>query len=848
MKLSHFIVATSIVVGALFLGGSWFAVGHTFESVFRQRAQEQADEVARITFTSMYEIMSLGWTREQAERFLDALHHGGAADQMAVQLYRAPRVIARYGDIDQPDADDTLRGVIEHGQPADEVIDGQFRTIHPLKAEARCLACHDNAAAGDVLGAIEIRQPYERLIRHTRLAFYSAALPSVLLGMLLIGAAIAWVSRRVGRSVGEVEQRLNAIGRFSDLRHLELPPHQRDFNEIERIQQAILSLAVRLRSIAVDKNILMFEIGLLEKFVITSDVVRDWREYVSQLLSDINSILPAHVLFSVFQVDDELFEIEIFWHRMPDADSRAYLEAEVTAALGRDQRFCAPTSLNVHHHHPLGPQTPVRLDQDALALQVKSFFVDNPRIGSIVGIGVHSDTLREPTHNLVLDSILSTLLNVVGSIKAIHKYTRDLEYYATRDPLTDLYNQRVFWEFLDYEIARDRRHDAKTTLLMVDLDNFKLVNDHFGHAVGDRFLQAFARAAQNAVRSGDVLARYGGDEFVVLLPETDLAESARIAQDILAAASQVSIEVGALGSATASVSIGMAVYPDHADNAKDFFLFADTLMYRAKADGKQRVAQPSEEDVVEVFRNISDMGFAVLHATNERRIIPYFQPIVSAQTQHPEAVEVLSRMEVGGTLMQAHQFIEIAEKTGIIHRLDAIVIEAALEKAAASDFAGDLFFNLSPRALVLADFTRTLRSIVRNSRISPERIVFELTERDTVKNLSALERFFASLKTEGFRLAIDDFGSGFSSFHYLRQFPFDYLKIEGDFIANMIDNPRDRILVRSINDLARALDIRVIAEFVESAEVLDLVRELGIDYAQGYHVGAPSRELPGKLG
>jgi EAL domain-containing protein (putative c-di-GMP-specific phosphodiesterase class I) len=203
----------------------------------------------------------------------------------------------------------------------------------------------------------------------------------------------------------------------------------------------------------------------------------------------------------------------------------------------------------------------------------------------------------------------------------------------------------------------------------------------------------------------------------------------------------------------------------------------------------------------------------------------------------------LLRLEVNGELMRADQFIEIAEKIGVIHRLDAIVIEAALAKIKDSDYDGYIFFNLSPRALVLSEFARTLRTVVKASGIAPERIVFEITERDTVKNLSLLERFITDLKSEGFGLAIDDFGSGFSSFHYLRRFPFDFLKIEGDFIANMLNSERDRVFVQSITELAKALDIQVVAEFVESAEVLEMLRELKIDFAQGYYIGRPERQV-----
>lgn len=842
MNLKAFIIATSAAVGIIFAGGSWWAISSAFEQAFSTHARDQAREAARVSFAAMYGIMSQGWTRAQAERFLDGIHAGRSESGLKVAIYRGAAVEARYGSIAQPVPDALVDAALRHGEAADRLADGVFRSAIPLKAEARCLGCHDNAGMGEVLGAIEVSQPYAQVLQHARSAFYLSALPSLLLGLLLAGTAVWWVGRLISRSVSEVERSLDSINKVSDLRHLTPGKHRHSFSEIERVHEAIGGLAGRLRTIAVDKDILLFEIGLLEKFVITSEVIRDWRAYVGRLLEDINTIIDAHVLFSVFQIDDELFDVEIFWHVQPGAATRAQIEGVVRDTLRDDPRFSDPALLNIHHHYPAKPATePV--DAVALTLRVKSFFVDRPKIGSIVGIGVQSAGAVDQTHNLVLDSILSTLLNVVGSIKAIHKYTRDLEYYATRDPLTDLYNQRVFWELLDYEIDRSRRHDSRATLLLIDLDNFKLINDHYGHATGDRFLQQFARSMQGALRGGDILARYGGDEFVVILPETELEQGHAIARRVLDVTRDIALDVPDNDPIRGTVSIGLAVYPDHATAGKDLFLFADNMMYRAKAEGKERVVVPTEEDVMAVFRDVSEMSLAVLNAVNERRIIPFFQPIMRVEDGRIAAVEVLSRLEVNGQLLRADQFIEIAEKMGVIHRLDAIVIEAALARVRESDFDGHIFFNLSPRALVLAEFARTLRTIVAASGIAPERIVFEITERDTVKNLSLLERFICDLKAEGFRLAIDDFGSGFSSFHYLRRFPFDFLKIEGDFIANMINSERDQIFVQSITELSRALNIQVIAEFVESAEVLDMLHDFGIDYAQGYHIGRPDREI-----
>jgi diguanylate cyclase (GGDEF)-like protein len=471
--------------------------------------------------------------------------------------------------------------------------------------------------------------------------------------------------------------------------------------------------------------------------------------------------------------------------------------------------------------------------------------VEEPKIGGIVGIGVQIDRLRDETQQLVMDSVLSTLLNVVGSVRAIYKYTHDLEYYATRDPLTDLYNQRMFWELIGYEIDRSRRHNDKFCLLVIDLDNFKTINDSCGHAFGDHFLEQFARALQGALRAGDILARYGGDEFVAILSETGGEDGREVAQRVLDAASVLELAAPSGAMVKATVSIGMAVFPDHAADEKDLFLFADNMMYKAKRAGKGNVAVPTEEDVVDVFRSLSEKSLIVLNAVEERHIVPYFQPIIASREGGYAAVEVLSRINLpDGMMLGAGEFVEIAEKMGVIHKIDYIVMEKALAAVKEHGFPGLVFVNLSPRAFLVSEFGAEVRRIVDNCGLAPGRIVFEITERETVKNLGILETFLNDLKRSGFRLAIDDFGSGFSSFHYLRRFPVDFVKIEGEFIANMLHDERDRIFVRSITGLARDLGMKVVAEYVEDAEVLELVAETGIHLAQGYHIGKPMPQLP----
>ena len=844
MRIRTFILTASAVVAVGFLGLGYVAVNRVLDHTVRQSALDSSSTLARVTFASMYQLMSTGWSRQQAEQFLGAVAGAAKDTPTHVQIFHGGIVVQDYGEIAQPPIDGPLNEALSKGKPITETLDSGIRYLMPLVADERCLGCHAHAVAGSVLGAVEVRQDFSPLLEKAHGDFLLWLLVIAPLASA-VAAVVVWrLNRRLEQSIAVVDRAVAQVGAVADLRKLQFADHDLGFDELNNLFRHLGDLIERLRSVAMDKGVLHFEVGLLEKFVITSDVVRDWGDYISRLLAEINQVMTTHLLFSLFRIDEGAFDLDIFWSRPPAAETRIMIEAHIRRLVAGDPRCEAGAAIHVRHHAPFEGE-PLVLDEQSAELHTKSLLVDAPKIGGIVGIGVHSSMVGDETLRLVMDSILATMLNVVGALKAIHKYTRDMEFYATRDPLTDLYNRRVFWELFEYEVARAQRHDYRFALLVVDLDNFKLVNDAYGHSTGDRYLQAVAQAMKNVLRPGDIFARYGGDEFVALLPEIAVDDAAAVAQRVLEAAAALELPAHEGGKVAGSVSIGLAVYPLHADNAKDLFLFADNMMYKAKGAGKHQVGVPSEQELAEVFRDMTQTTMMVVSAVNEDRIVPFFQPILDLQANRIVGYEVLSRLEQDGHYIEASRFIEFAEKAGVIHRLDTLVMERALRAVAEAGFAGQIFLNLSPRALTLTDFLSTLKATVAGAGIEPGQVVFEITERDTVKNIAVLERLVRELKRDGFKLAIDDFGSGFSSFQYLRRFPVDYVKIEGDFIVNILENQRDRAFVQTIRQLACDLDIQVIAEHVESLEVLEELRAMGVELAQGYHVGRPQRQLEG---
>ena len=842
--IKGFILTAALVVSVVLFAGMYLATTHVFDHAVRRNAATVSRTLAQATFQAMFQIMRRGWTRPEVEAFIHGVSRSRRDAPYDIHIYRGELVTKRFGPIDQGAMDQTVKLTFRIGQPQTVHTDNGLRYTYPLMARDECLRCHTNASIGKVLGVIDVKQDLSPLIaeaRHNLIVSLLWVAPLPFLVAILVAMVL---HRKVNRSVGFLESNIERVNRISDLTNLELQRMDLGFAELNNIFAKIEKLTQKLKSVAVDKELLEFEIRLLEKFVITSEVVRDWREYISFLLIDINKVIQAYTLFSIFKVDDELFDLEVFWIAPPTDATRAMMEKAVHRSLQQNPNFHDVTTVSINHNVSQPDGTPIGLDGKEIELQTKSLIVDTPKIGGIVGIGVHADIVKDETRLLVMESILSTLLNVVGSVKAIYKYTRDLEFYATRDPLTNLYNQRLFWEMLGYEISRAERHGYKFTLLVIDLDNFKTINDSFGHSFGDDFLREFAHAVQRALRTGDIFARYGGDEVVVVLPETDTTQAATVGERILENAARMELTAPDGTVVQATVSVGVAIYPDHATDMKDLFLFADNMMYKAKTEGKNRIGVPTEEDVVEIFRSIGEKSIIISKAIKEKRIIPYFQPILHVEGNRVEAVEVLSRIELEDKrIMGASEFIEIAEKMGMIHLLDYAVMEKAFQRVRDTGYAGLLFVNLSPRALVLNEFSREVRRLTSKYGINPRKVVFEITERDTVKNFSILEKFVHDLKMEDFKLAIDDFGSGFSSFHYLKRFPIDYLKIEGDFIVNMINDKRDKAFVYSMAALARELGIKAVAEFVENEEVLAFVRAAGIEYAQGYHIGRPATEL-----
>ena len=413
---------------------------------------------------------------------------------------------------------------------------------------------------------------------------------------------------------------------------------------------------------------------------------------------------------------------------------------------------------------------------------------------------------------------------------------RQLRHLADHDALTGLHNRRRFDEELGRSIANALRFGEGSALVLVDIDDFKYVNDTLGHAAGDELLRSIAAMLQRRARATDVLARVGGDEFALLLARASGEEARRVAADLVQMARDHAVALGGELVRT-TVSVGAVAFDARSGSGEDVLIAADRAMYEAKAQGRDRYVVYTD---VTTGAGRAQMPWEqrIRRALDNDAFVLHCQPILTLSSGAVEHYELLLRLrESDGTLTFPGAFLDVAERLGLIHAIDQWVVRQAIALAAAHP---ELTFavNVSGASMDDHDLLALVRRELDRSGSDPSRLVFEITETATVARMDDARRFAEAVTGLGCRLAIDDFGTGFGSFFYFKHLPVSYLKIDGDFIAN----PRsrtDELVIEAIVGMARGLGKRTIAEFVGDDETLALLSALGVDFAQGYHVGRP---------
>lgn len=441
-----------------------------------------------------------------------------------------------------------------------------------------------------------------------------------------------------------------------------------------------------------------------------------------------------------------------------------------------------------------------------------------------------------------LGSVIGVVL-VFHDVTEKHTLTHQLSFQATHDGLTGLYNRQEFERRLGIMIGNASALNLEHALIYLDLDQFKVINDTCGHSAGDELLRQLTVLLQKNVRDSDTLSRLGGDEFGLLLYNCQQEKAISIANQLLATiqAFRFAWEDKMF---TIGASIGLVMVNRESGNVAHLLSAADTACYAAKDKGRNRIQVFSINDS-ELAQRHGEMNWVgrISKAFEEDRFLLYYQPIVPLQRSQGDEqhFEILIRMRgENNQLIPPADFIPAAEHYNLMTTVDRWVVSHAFNwLVASSNRQSCCAINLSGQSLGDENFLDFVVEQIHGTKLQPQHVCFEITETAAITNFSSALHFINEIKNLGCRFSLDDFGSGMSSYAYLKTLPVDYLKIDGSFVKDIIDDPIDLAMVEAINNIGHVMDIQTIAEFVENDAILEKLRYIGVDYAQGFGIAKP---------
>lgn len=489
--------------------------------------------------------------------------------------------------------------------------------------------------------------------------------------------------------------------------------------------------------------------------------------------------------------------------------------------------------------------------QEALRI-VREYSRDLPVIivSGEIGEEVAIKAMHSGAKDYIMKDNLARLIPVIlrekkqyESIKAHHETEENYRFLRYHDKLTNLVNRQEFESRIDRALQDVKRNRDTHVLMFLDLDQFKVVNDTCGHIAGDELLVRTTKVLKSQIRERDTLARLGGDEFGILLENCNKQEALETAHRIRNAV-KGSRFIWQGSPFEITISIGLVEVNEHVSDHHELLSCADIACYAAKDHGRNGVVWFTPDDA-EYNKRRSEMQWAprLKQAVENNQFVLYHQAMASLKGNRGPHAEFLLRLRGENGLIAPGNFIPAAERYNLMPLVDRWVIHHVFEFLHTSKLGhytlGTYFVNLSGSTLSDPAFFEDIKRLQREFKIHPQRVCFEITETAAIDNLVDAVEFIEEIRQQGFKFALDDFGVGLSSFSYLKTIPVDFLKIDGSFVLNMLENSIDRGIVSSCNQIAKAAGLETIAEFVEHDGIRRALTEIGVDFAQGYGIAKP---------
>ncbi len=483
---------------------------------------------------------------------------------------------------------------------------------------------------------------------------------------------------------------------------------------------------------------------------------------------------------------------------------------------------------------------------DELSLVIQGFNSMGEELQSAAEKRIQYEKQLKTLNQELEERVLTRTAELAVALEEANKANAAVAYMADHDTLTGLLSRRRFQEEFERWGKYALRYDRPMALMFIDLDKFKAINDNYGHLGGDAYLKAVADKLKNTLRSTDYVSRWGGDEFAALLPETSTVAACEVAAKLIKIFSSEQISISG-SSLFASVSIGIAVLPENTSDINELIAYADAAMYKAKDAGRGcfSLYSASQHEVQHIGEHARWAG-RIRRALETDQFVLFYQPLLNLKSGEVIEYEALLRMEdQSGKYISPNLFLASAERFDLCIAIDRMVIKKAVHKIAmlkAQNKKLRLSLNLSTQYLDDSSMVEYVQGIIQEYHIDPQNLSIEISETIVLQNMTRVCNLSVEIAKLGCQLILDDIGVGFSAFHYLAPLSIRSIKIQGDLIRNLhIANNYDYIM--QLCKSCHELKIEVVAKFVEDLSVLDKLRTLGIDYAQGFAVGRPLESL-----
>lgn len=423
-----------------------------------------------------------------------------------------------------------------------------------------------------------------------------------------------------------------------------------------------------------------------------------------------------------------------------------------------------------------------------------------------------------------IDIILSYLASVISIYKL-----------ATFDYIAQLLNRPKVLEYINKEIEKSKKLNKTFSILMIDLDDFKKINDKYGYNIGDLLLVDISKLFKENLKKTDIIGRFGEDEFIIILPDTKKEEALIVGEKIKNVINHENFQINGNLIFNISVSIAVVEFPTHGEDVSSLLKSADITLYKAKKEGKNKVIYLEREEIENIIKQEIEAKEEILKAINEDRLVPFFQPIIDVKTNEIFGYETLARIydKENNKYIPAFKFINEAIKHGLLYKIDTIIQSKALAYLSQKNIDKYIFLNLSKNFIHNLNNLDDLYSNCKKYNIDPKKVVLEITEEEAILDFESVKNNVIYGKSLGFNFAIDDFGVGYSNFNYLKQFPVNIIKLDGSLVNDIDKDKYNQVIVKAIIEIAKHKNIKILAEMVEREEEFIILKELGVDYVQG---------------